>query len=101
MVGDDEHRVVVGRVLAPPALPLPVAPVTTADRPEHVSAHDRGPDVLARLLDDPRALVHLTARLVMGFPPRGQLDHPVVKPLAALAEGVLLALVRAGDETVH
>jgi hypothetical protein len=31
----------------------------------------------------------------------GQPDHPIVEPLAALTERVLLALVRAGDETVQ
>jgi len=30
--------------------------------------------------------------------PGGQANHPVVEPLAALAERVLLALVWAGDE---
>jgi hypothetical protein len=31
--------------------------------------------------------------------PGGERSHPVVKPLAALAERVFLALIRAGDET--
>ena len=60
-----------------------------------------GADVLARFLEYPRALVHLAALLAVGFAPGGQRDHPVVEPLAALAERVLLALVRAGDETVQ
>src|SRR5438876_6400507 len=37
----------------------------------------------------------------MGLAPGGQRNHPVVEPLAALAERVLLALVRSGDETVQ
>src|SRR5437763_1363851 len=101
VMGENEHGVVVGRVVAPPARPLLVAPGTTADRPEHVSAHHAGPDVLGRLLEYPCALVHLAALLVVGLAPGGQRNHPVVKPLAALAERVLLALVRARDETVH
>src|SRR5437667_9040496 len=47
VMGEDEHGVVVGRVVAPPARPLLVAPGTTVDRAEHVPAHHGGPDVLA------------------------------------------------------
>jgi hypothetical protein len=36
----------------------------------------------------------------MRVAPRGQRDNPIVEPLAALAERVLLALVRTGDESV-
>src|SRR5205823_12063042 len=82
-------------------LPLLVAPGTTVGRAEHVSAHHAGADVLARFLDYPCALVHLAALLAVGFAPRGQRDHPVAEPLAALAERALLALVRAGDDTVQ
>src|SRR5215211_1996400 len=101
VMGENEHGVVVWRLVAPPARPLLVAPATTADRAEHVSAHHAGPDVLARFLDYPCALVHLAALLAVGLAPAGQRNHPVVEPLAALAERVLLALVRAGDETVQ
>src|SRR5688500_11755500 len=101
VMGDDEHGVVVGRVVAPPARPLLVAPVTTADRAEHVATHHAGPDILDRFLEYACALVHLAALLVVGLAPAGQRHHPIVEPLAALAERVLLALVRAGDETVH
>src|SRR5918992_975544 len=101
VMGDDEHGVVVGRVVAPPARPLLVAPGTTADRAEHVPAHHPGADVLDRFLEYPCALVHLAALLAVGLAPGGQRNHPVVEPLAALAERVLLALVPAGDETVQ
>src|SRR5437660_6630601 len=101
VMGENEHGVVVGRVLAPPARPLLVAPGTAVDRAEHVSAHHAGPDILARFLDYPCALVHLAALLAVGLAPGGPRDHPVVEPLAALAERVLLTLVRAGDETVQ
>src|ERR671912_986841 len=53
VMGDDEHGVVVRRGWPPPPPPLLVAPRTTADRAEHVSAHHAGPDVLARFLDYP------------------------------------------------
>jgi predicted ester cyclase len=101
VMGEDEHGVVVGRVVTPPARPLLVSPGTTAGRAEHVPAHHRGADVLPRFLDYPSALVHLAAFLAVGLAPGGQRNHPAMEPLAALAERVLLALVRAGDETVQ
>lgn len=100
-MGEDKHGVVVGRVVTPPACPLLVAPGTTADGAEHVPAHHPGTDVLPRLLEYRCALVHLAPLLAVGSAPVGQRNHPVVEPLAALAERVLLALVRAGDETVQ
>src|SRR5207248_1070935 len=87
--------------VAPPARPLLVAPGAAADRAEHVPAHHPSADVLARFLDDPCALVHLASLRAMGFAPSGQRNDPVVEPLAALAERVLLALVRAGDAPVQ
>src|SRR5204863_6988759 len=101
VMGENEHGVVVGRVVAPPARPLLVAPGTTVDRAEHVPAHHPGADVLARFLDYPCALVDFAALVAVGLAPGGQRNHPVVEPLTALAERVLLALVGAGDETVH
>src|SRR4051794_41427815 len=100
-MGDDEHVRVVRRVVTPPALPLLASPVPAADRPEHVAAYHAGADVLARFLDDPRAGIDLAALLVVRLAPGGQRNDPVVKPLAALAERVLLALVRAGNESVR
>src|SRR6185436_8365682 len=101
MMGEDEHGVVVGRVVAPPARPLLVAPGAAADRAEHVPAHHPSADVLPRFLDYPCALVDLAALVAVGFAPGGQRNHPVVEPLAAFAERVLLALVRASDEPVE
>src|SRR6266571_254792 len=101
VMGENEHGVVVGRVVTPPARPLLVAPGTTAGRAEHVPAHHAGPDVLDRFLEYPCALVHLAALLAVGLAPGGQRNHPIVEPLAALAERVLLTLARAGDETVQ
>jgi hypothetical protein len=53
---------------------------------------ERGPSLCSR---SPRPL------LAVGLAPGRQRNQPVVEPLAALAERVLLALVRAGDETVQ
>ena len=99
-MGEDEDVVVVRRVAPPPALPLLVAPVTAARGAEHVPAHHAGADVLGRFLHDPRALVDLAPLLAVELAPGGQRYAPVVQPLPALAERVLLALVRAGDEFV-
>src|SRR5688572_640835 len=100
-MGEDEHGVVVGRLVAPPARPLLVAPGAAADRAEHVPAHHPSADVLARFLDYPCALVDFAALVAVGLAPGGQRNHPIVEPLAALAERVLLALVRAGDVPVQ
>src|SRR5216110_2425193 len=52
VVGEDEHVVVVGRVVSPPSLPLPLSPVPATRGAEHVPAHQTGADVLAGLLHD-------------------------------------------------
>src|SRR5256714_910298 len=75
-MGENEDGVVVGRFVAPPARPLLVAPGPAVDRAEHVSAHHAGPDVLARFLDYPCALVHLAALLAVGLAPGGQAEPP-------------------------
>src|ERR1700730_5101292 len=76
-------------------------PPPAAHGPEHVAAHHAGADVLERLLHDPRALVRLAALPTVCFAPSGQRSGPVMQPLPALAERVLLALIRAGDEPVQ
>jgi len=101
VMGEDEHGVVVGRVVTPPARPLLVAPGAAADRAEHVPAHHPGADVLSRLLEYQRALVHVASLPAVGPAPGGQRNRPFVKPLATLAERVLLALVRASDVTIQ
>src|SRR4029450_4841324 len=101
VMGNDEHVVVVRRVVAPPTLPLLPPPVPAGNGPEHVAAHHAGADVLARFLDYPCALVHLAALLAVGFAPCGERDDPVMEALAALAERVFLALVGAGNATVQ
>src|SRR5919107_1127948 len=72
VMGEDEHVVVVRRVVSPPTLPLLIPPVPAAHGPEHVAAHHAGADVLERFLDDPCARVDLAALLVMLLAPGGQ-----------------------------
>src|ERR671923_1265104 len=100
VMGEDEHVVVVRRVVSPPTLPRLIPPVPAAHGPEHIAAHHTGADVRARFFDYPCALVDLAALHVMRLAPSGQRNYPVVEPLPTLAERVLLALVRAGDESV-
>src|SRR5207248_2036891 len=83
--------VVVGRVVAPPARPLLVAPGAAADRAEHVPAHHPSADVLARFLDDPCALVHLASLRAMGFAPSGPRSAFFVFTLASV-HGLRFAL---------
>src|SRR5205823_4874329 len=47
------------------------------------------------------ALVDLAPLLAVHLAPGGQRHDPVVEPLAAHAERVLVALVRAGDESIR
>src|SRR6188472_233769 len=89
VVGEHEDRRVVGRLGPPPSIPvlIPLA----ADRPEHVAAHDVGParshePALCRRVGVIRALVT---------------EVPAVDLLAALAQRILPALVRSGDEAVE
>src|SRR3954451_4563718 len=89
VMGEDEHRRVVGRLGTPPATPvlIPIA----ADRPEHVPPHD----VRAARAHQPagRRRVSVVGALVA--------EMPAMKLAPALTEWMLAALVRAGDEAVE
>jgi hypothetical protein len=85
MVGEDEDRRVVGRVVAPPALPVEI-PVAAAGT-EHVAAHHVRPG-RGDGLDGGGVGLRL-------------LEHPAVQAAVdALAEGRVRALVRPGREAV-
>src|SRR4051794_6186142 len=101
VVGDDEDRLVEGRVLAPPARPRIVAPGTATGRTELPAPHDLGADVRVFLVDNRAADVLLAALLAVRLAPRLELDDPVVELFAPLAERVLLALVGPGDVAVR
>ena len=101
VVREDEDRLVEGWVLAPPAPPRIVAPTASGGRTELAPTHDLGADIRMLLGDHGAADVLLAALQAGGLPPRLQDGQPVVKPLAALAERLLLALVRAGDVAVQ
>ena len=68
---------------------------------EHVASHHRGSDVGERLLDDPRALVDLSAFEAMHRTKDRERNHPLVQTLAADPERVVDSLAGAGDEAVE
>jgi len=53
VVGDDEHRVMEGRVLPPPAPPRILGVPSAGVSAEHVATHDRRADVRGLILDHP------------------------------------------------
>jgi hypothetical protein len=92
MVGEDEHRVVVRRVLAPPASPLAVAP-RTADRAEHVAPYDGGTDADIAVGD--RVIVRARGAAVRAqhLSTGTGLENPLMQPATPDADGVIQALV--------
>src|SRR5262249_38628187 len=95
MVSENENRRVVRRNIAPPALPRVVGPVSS-DRPEHVSAHDPGPDVpkagCGDLAVDPRR----TAAAAMHLPEGTGGKGPLVQADSANPERIAEILIGAG-----
>src|SRR4051794_24298879 len=89
MVGEDENRAVVRRLVTPPACPVGVAPIA-ANRAEHVAPHDR------RAHPDHHVRDHLSVDGMV----RGGSDVPLVKCHAADAERRVLSLVGPRDVTV-
>ena len=89
MVGQHKDRAVIRRCIAPPPLPIRVAP-WPANRPEHVAAHDRCPHAVQHLRD------HLSIdRMIFGVA-----EVPVVQGFTADAERVLLTLTGPRDVAV-
>src|SRR5262249_54211781 len=100
MVGEDEDRTVIGRRVAPPALPALVGP-GPAHRPEHVAAQDPGPDIgeaalRERVVDAGRAAL-LARHRVKGA---GR-EEPAEQSGPAHPERVLQSLVRPGAVAVE
>ena len=100
MMGEDEDRRAIGRLLAPPDLPALVGP-GPAHRAEHVAAQYPGPDIVEAAHGEPvvdagRALAFAVERLEGA----GR-EHPLVQTLSAATERLLEALVGAGAEPVE
>lgn len=90
IVGEDEHRCVVRRLVAPP--PTPVTVPLAPDRAEHVAAHDVRAPAAQQLV--PRTCV----RFVTGL---AGVKVPFMKLHAPDPDRVVAALVRSGDEAVE
>jgi len=100
MVRQHEGRRVIGRIVAPPALPALVRP-RTADRPEHIAAEDERAEPVHRticvgLIDAVRAPV-LTDHCLE----HARTEHPLVQFQPAFAERIFKALLRPCSETVE
>src|ERR1700682_5740340 len=92
MVGQDENRHVVGRILAPPAGPgLVPWPVAAA---EHLAAHDVGADIRDEVTDHVRIDAMRAAGLPILLAPTGGFEYPLVQAQTIFADRVLEALVR-------
>src|SRR5919202_7134394 len=98
MTSEDEHGMVEGRIVSPPALPRLVPRSRAAA--EHVPAHDRRAGATEDLLRERRARVDLAAFLAVALAERLERDQPVVEFLTADPERMLWRLVRACDEAV-
>ena len=97
-----EHKdgVMERRVLAPPAVPRALSPgAGTAS--EHVAAHHRRSDVLEPPLDDGSARADLAALFAVQLPECLEREEPLMELHPALADRILLALVRPGDIAVE
>lgn len=90
VMGEDEHRRVIRRLVAPPAAPV-TFPLAT-DRTEHVTTHD------VRTAGRRQLIARADVSLVTGL--AGPL-MPLVVPETPDANRVVAALVRSGDEAVE
>jgi hypothetical protein len=93
VVGEDERVVVVRRILAPPAPPCVVRPISP-DGSEHVAAHDRRTQ--AHLARGRKAIINaIVAALFTEHLSEGSgAERPVVELHSAYSKGIVEALVR-------
>src|SRR6185503_8749100 len=92
VIGQNEHRTVVLRVVAPPSLPGVVRP-GSANRAEHVAAEDPGADVVEAPPGEAVIDARVAALLSEHLADRASGQRPAVQPHAADAQWVVEALV--------
>src|SRR5690606_1913573 len=92
-------RAMVRRLLAPPAFPAVVSP-RPAGMGEHVAAQDPGADAFHAAPGEVLIYAALAVALAVHLLEGVGREEPFVQVLAADAEGILQALVRAGAEAV-
>src|SRR6185295_151150 len=100
MVGEDEYVAVVGRVVAPPALPVVIRP-RTPYRPEHVAAQDIGSDVIESACRE--VIVHAGRAALPSkhLPKCARGDKPLVHLFTADTERVGAVLAGTGAVAVE
>src|SRR5215217_129229 len=98
-MGEDEDRRVERRVVAPPALPIPVlVPAGVAELP---GPHDLGADPRTVLVGEGVVDAAGPAGPANHLAPEAGGEHPLVQPLAGVAERRVAALRFAGAEAVE
>jgi hypothetical protein len=101
MVGEYEHWRVKRRIVAPPAPPSIVGP-RTANRAEHVAAHDPGAYPLEGACDEVVVGARrATALVAMVLSKAAGLNLPMMQRLAAYAEGSVAGLAWARPKAVQ
>src|SRR5690349_7517080 len=93
MMGQDEHRSVIGRLVAPPALPFVVRP-RAADRSEHVAAKNPGADAGEALRGDVVVDARLAAVLAVHVLPGSRGEEPLHQRDPADPDRILEILTR-------
>src|SRR5262249_30195200 len=100
MMREYECRCVIGRLVAPPALPTIIGPLAS-DRPKHVSTKNKGSDTVHR----PARVSIIGSGLASTFPvhlpkrPGGK--EPLEKLFPPLAQRMFEALFEPSRETVE
>lgn len=101
MMREDENRLMIHRVIAPPTFPRIIQP-GTADGPEHIPAHDPGADIV----ETPRGKVVIDSGLAVFVSEQVRLkracrERPPMKSCSADTQRVLPTLVRACAEAIN
>src|SRR5712691_9247134 len=102
MMGEDEHRDAERRVVSPPAVGIGIVfpgPCSTA---EHPPAHYDCPGRAERFRDDRVICIGLPAAAeAVTLAKACEPEEPLVQPFAPLAQRLLEARLRSGDEAVQ
>src|SRR5258706_471788 len=90
-----EDRRVIGRLIAPPALPAVIGP-RAADRTEHVASKNPGTDSVEALLRNSVVDSRLSIVMPVHLAPQARVEEPLHQLRAPDAQRILEILVRPG-----